>query len=128
MPLQSITILPENAVTVIRGTSKTLEMIVTDSDGKASDLTGARVVLTVKETVADTNPIIQKISDFPAQAEVTVPRSGKAKIYLIPSDTQTLAIKQYVFDVWIILPNGKRFAVVPPSIFEVQAGVTLLAL
>jgi len=103
-------------------------MIVTDSDGKASDLTGARVVLTVKETVADTNPIIQKISDFPAQAEVTVPRSGKAKIYLIPSDTQTLAIKQYVFDVWIILPNGKRFAVVPPSIFEVQAGVTLLAL
>ena len=128
MPIDPITILPENAVSIIRGTSKTLEMLVTDSKGKPSDLTGAKVVLTVKETVGATNPIIQKISDFPAQAEITVPRSGIARIYLVPGDTQTLAIKQYVFDVWVILANAKRFAVIQPSVFEVQAGVTLLAL
>jgi len=128
MPIHSITILPENALSLIRGTSKTLELVVTDADGKVVDLTGAKVVMTVKATVTDTNPLIQKSTDVPTQAELTVPREGKARIYLIPSDTQTLAIKQYVFDVWLVLSNGKRHAVVPPSVFEVQAGVTLLTL
>lgn len=128
MPLQAITILPENALILIRGVSKTLELVVTDAEGKAVDLTGGKVVMTVKGTVSDTNPLIQKSSDVPTQAELTVPREGKAKIYLVPADTQTLAIKSYVFDVWLVLSSGKRFAVIPPSVFEVQAGVTLLAL
>jgi hypothetical protein len=128
MPIQAITILPENALILIRGTSKTLELVVTDADGKVVDLTGSKVVMTVKASVADTNPLIQKSTDFPAQAELTVPREGKARIYLTPPDTQNLAVKSYVFDVWLVLSSGKRFAVVPPSTFEVQAGVTLLAL
>ena len=128
MPLQAITILPENALSIIRGTSKTLELVVTDADGKAVNLTGGKVVMTVKATVTDTTPLVQKSSDVPTQAELTVPREGKARIYLVPADTQTMTVRQYVFDVWLVLASGKRFAVVPPSIFEVQAGVTLLAL
>ena len=123
-----LSLLPENAVTIIRGTSKTLELLVTDSVGKAVDLTGAKIVLSVKENLGDTNPLIQKSSDVSMQAQVTAPRLGKAQIYLVPADTQTLSIKQYVFDVWAIFAGGKRFAVVPPSIFEIQAGVTILAL
>jgi hypothetical protein len=128
MPIQPITILPENAVTIIRGTSKTLELVVTDADGKAADLTGAKVIMTVKEHLTDTVPLVQKTSEVPAQAQVTVPREGKARIYLVPADTQTLATKQYVFDVWAVLASGKRFAVVQPSTFIVQASVTVLAL
>jgi len=128
MPIQAITILPENAVTIIRGTSKTLELVVTDADGKVVDLTGAKVVMSVKEFLTDTNPLVQKISDVPVQAQITLPREGKARIYLVPADTQTLAAKQYVFDVWVILSGGKRFAVVLPSTFIVQAGVTILPL
>ena len=128
MPVVPITILPENAVTIIRGTSKTLELVVTDAEGKAVDMTGARVVMTVKAVITDTNPLIYKSSDNPAQAAVTVPREGKAQIYLTPSDTHTLSAKQYVFDVWMVMQNGKRFAVVPPSTFEVKASVTVLTL
>lgn len=128
MPLQAITILPENALTLIRGTSKTLELVVTDADGKVVDFTGGKIVMTVKASITDTNPLIQKSSDVVGQAELTAPREGKARIFLVPGDTQTMTAKQYVFDVWLVLVSGKRFAVVPPSIFEVQAGVTLLAL
>lgn len=128
MPIQPITILPENTLTLIRGTSKTLELVVTDADGKVVDLTGGKIVMTVKALATDPNPIIQKTSDIPTQAEITVPREGKARIYLVPGDTQTLTVKQYTFDVWLVMTSGKRFAVVPPSVFEVQAGVTLLAL
>jgi hypothetical protein len=128
MPIQPITILPENALVLVRGTSKTLELIITDADGKAVDITGAKIVMSVKVAATDAAPLIQKSSDSITQAEVTVPREGKARIYLVPADTQTLAVKSYVFDVWLVLASGKRFAVVPPSAFEVQAGVTLLAL
>lgn len=128
MPIQPITILPENALVLVRGTSKTLELVITDADGKAVDITGAKIVMSVKAAATDAAPLIQKSSDSITQAEVTVPREGKARIYLVPADTQTLAIKSYVFDVWLVLVSGKRFAVVPPSTFEVQAGVTLLAL
>ena len=129
MPILPINILPENALTVIRGASKTLEMTVTDADtGLAADLTGGRVVLTVKEAVTDTMPVIQKVSDEVTQAEITQPRKGIARIYLVPGDTQNLTLKDDVFDVWVILASGKRYPVVQPSVFTVQPGVTLLAL
>lgn len=128
MPIAPINILPENSLSITRGTSKTIELIVTDCAGKAANLTGAKVVLTVKDTSSAQTPLIQKNSDFPAQAEITFPRLGKARFYMFPADTQTLALKQYTFDVWVILASGERYAVVAPTIFEVLAGVTLLAL
>lgn len=128
MPLQPINIQPENSLSIIRGTSRTLQLALTDGNGKFVDLTGAKIIMTVKTATTDINPLIQKSSDNPAQAAITVPRQGKAEIYLVPADTQTLTIKQYTFDIWLILPSGKRLVVVPPSVFDVQAGVTLLAL
>jgi len=120
--------LPENSLEVIRGTSKTLELTVTDDAGKAVDLTGARIIFTVKQVITESLPLIQKTSDTPTQAEITVPREGKARIYLQPNDTQGLEAIEYVFDVWLILTSGKRFAVVPSSIFTVKPGVTLIPL
>lgn len=120
--------LPENSVTVIRGSSKTLELTVTDANGTAVDLTDARVVMTVKCKVEDRDWLIQKTTDDALQAVITAPRSGIARIFLVPADTQNLDPKQYVFDVWTVLSNGRRFAVVQPSVFEVTAGVTVLAL
>lgn len=128
MPLQPISIQPENSLGIIRGTSRTLQLTITDATGKPVDLTGAKIVMTVKVLATDINPLIQKTTDTSSQALITVPREGKAEIYLIPADTQTLTIKQYTYDIWLILLSGKRLVVVQPSVFDVQAGVTLLAL
>ena len=128
MPLQAINILPENSVTIVRGSSKTLEIAITDSEGKAANITGAKVIFTVKADPSDNSPLIQKNSDHSSQAELTLPRLGKARIYISPSDTQNMAAKQYVFDVWVILASGKRYVVIPTSTFEIQQGVTLIPL
>lgn len=119
---------PENAIEIIRGASKTLALTVTDEQGLSVDLTGGRIIFSVKHTTQDAQPLIQKASDVPTQAEITIPREGKAKIYLQPMDTQNLDPIEYTFDVWAILSNGKRYPVVLPSIFRVKPGVTLLAL
>lgn len=117
---------PKNAVQIIRGTSKTLQLTVVDSVSKPVDLTGARVVMTVKDRFEDTKNVFQKTSDAGTQVLITDAKGGIAQIFINPADTQDREIKQYVFDVWVILSSGKRYAVVPPSIFDLQPGVTVL--
>lgn len=118
---------PRNAVKIIRGVSKTFELTVKDEAGDPVDLTSGRVLFSVKTDLQDLHAIIQKDSDAgAAQVELTEPKAGKAQIKLDPSDTNTLDVREYVFDVWVILSNGKRHAVIPPSIFEIQAGVTVI--
>jgi len=97
---------------------------VTDPTGVAVDLTGATVYFTVKISISDTNSIVQKKSTNPAEILINAPRAGQAQIFLGPSDTQNLDINEYVYDVWVILASGARYPVIPPSILEVEAGVT----
>lgn len=121
-------LLPENSLSVIRGSSKTLGLKVTNPDGSDYNLTGCKLVFTVKPTIYEDLPLIQKLSTDAAQCVITSPRTGDAEFYLVPSDTQGLAPKKYNFDVWLVTASGERFVVVPKSTFEVQSGVTYLPL
>lgn len=118
---------PENEIEIYRGASKTYELHVTDAEEADVDLTGARVILTVKCDLSDPAPLIQKDSDVgAAQIDINHPLEGKAEIKFVPSDTQTLDAGEYVFDVWVVLASGTRSPVVSPSPFKVVAGVTVL--
>jgi hypothetical protein len=118
---------PKNSIQVIRGTSKAFELVVSDETGAIVNITGSRIIMTVKRELTDADPIIQKDSAVgPVEVELSEPKAGKAKIYLDPPDTQTLDVREYVFDVWVILASGKRYAVVPPSVMEIVAGVTVI--
>ena len=118
---------PANEIEIFRGSSKVYELQVTDAEGKAVDLTGARVVLSVKCDVKDAAALIQKDSLVgPTQVDITRPKEGIAEIKLAPSDTRTLNVGQYVFDVWVVLAGGAQSPVVLPSPFRVVAGVTVL--
>ena len=117
----------ENQIEIFRGSSKTFELEVLDESDVAVDLTGARIVLTVKCALTEMSPLIQKDSEVGStQVEITAPREGKAKIKFSPLDTQTLDVGKYTFDVWVLLASGFRCPVVLPSPFIVQAGVTVL--
>lgn len=118
--------LPENSITVIRGTSKTLLLTVTKPDGTAFDMTGGKLVFTVKEALYDDLPVLQKLTSNPTEGSITKPREGIAEFYLRPVDTNGMPPKNYVFDVWLITSGGDRFAVVPESTFVVSPGVTYL--
>jgi hypothetical protein len=118
----------QNAVSIIRGSTKTFELTVVDVAKAAVNITGARVLFSVKRFVTDEHALIQKDSaKGVAEIELTEPKAGKAQIKIDPSDTQTMDVGEYIFDVWVVLTNGNRHPVVPPSTFEVKAGVTVIA-
>jgi hypothetical protein len=118
---------PENEIEIYRGSSKTYELHVTDAEEEDVDLTGARVILTVKCDLSDPAPLIQKDSAKGAsEVDINHPLEGKAEIKLVPSDTQTMDAGTYIFDVWVELASGTRSPVVSPSPFKVVAGVTVL--
>jgi len=121
-------LLPENAVTVIRGVSKTLLLYVKDKHKEPADLTGSTIYFSVKVAAEDPHPLIQKVSADIAEIEIPNPTDGIAKIYLQPADTQNLDFGKYVFDAWMINSAAKRFVVVKPSVFEVRPGVTWIPL
>lgn len=120
-------LLPENALEVVKGSSRTLPLVVTDpSTGEAVNLTSSMIYFTVKRKISDPIPLIQKTTTLSSEIALTAPREGKAEIYLLPSDTIRLDAGSYLFDVWVILADGKRHPVVPPSSFEVRPSVTVL--
>lgn len=119
-------LLPENSISIIQGTTKTLSLTVKDGDGNVVDLTNATVYFTVKKRECDTTPLLFKSSDSITQIEIPLATDGVAKIYIAPTDTSTMAAGQYKFDIVVELASGDRHVVVPPSIFEVKLGITRL--
>ncbi len=120
-------LLPENALEVVKGSSRTLPLQVTDPvTGAAVNLTSSTIYFTVKRKLSDTIPLIQKTTTLSSEIALTLPREGEAEIYLLPADTGRLDAGSYLFDVWVILADGTRHPVIPPSSFEVQPSVTVL--
>lgn len=118
---------PENEIEIYRGSSKTYELEVKDAEGEVVDLTGARIVLSVKCDLNEEAPRIQKDSDAGAsEIDISYPREGKAEIKFVPADTRTMDYGEYTFDVWVVLASGTRGPVILPSPFKVIQGVTVL--
>lgn len=119
---------PANSITVIRGTSRTIEVTFQNQEtGEAVDLTGSRILFTVKSDIRDTLPTIQKDSSVGiTQVEITNALAGTARVYINYMDTHDLDLGDYVYDLWIVLSSGKRYTAVAPSVFSVEAGVTII--
>lgn len=120
----------ENEVEIIRGTSKNFELLVCDDHGDPVDLTGSRIIATVKCDIETERISIQKDSQVgPAEIEILTQSGdtlGQALIKFAPSDTQNLDPGEYIFDVWVILSSGARHIVVGPDPFIIKRGVTVL--
>lgn len=118
--------LPENSISLVRGSSKTVLLTILKPDGCPYDLTGGRLVLTIKEFNCADQPLLQKLTSDPAQGAITKPREGIAEFYFKPVDTNGLTPKGYSFDVWLITASNDRYVLVPESTFLVTQGVTYL--
>jgi archaellin len=118
-------LLPDNTIVLVKGSSKRLQLTVTEQDGKTPvDLTGCKVLMTVKRDASDPTALLQKSSDQISQIEITSPTHGLAQIKFVPTDSRGIDTRQYSFDVWVVLPNGDRFQVVGTSVLDVQGSVT----
>jgi hypothetical protein len=122
-------LLPKNALEVWQGQSVTLELAVTVPDDDNPnvqlpfDLTGSTIYYTAKKYAEDSETVIHKNSNTPADVAITDARSGLAEVYLIGSDL-TIDPGDYEQDAWVELVDGKRFPVVVESILRVRRSVT----
>ena len=117
----------ENQLELIRGASKVLELHVEDSEGVHVNITGSRIVMTVKCQLSDRDPAFQKDSAVGiAEVELTDAPNGIAQIKISPSDTKNLDVGDYVFDIWIVLASGAQHLIVGPSTLTIMAGGTVL--
>jgi hypothetical protein len=117
----------DNALQIIRGASKTFTLTVQDSDTEAPvDLTGARIVLSVKGLDTDATPKIVKDTQLGATSIEVVgnPLAGVAAIHFVPGDTWGLAPGEYPFDCWVILADTRRVPVIPQSTLTIQDSIT----
>lgn len=129
---------PSGALSIYRGTTKTLALTViqsgvTDSEGNPVPvplLSGqVRILFSVKSQEDDKPALIQKTSDDPAQVLIVHPTGGKARIFLTPADTQHLDPGTYRFDIRLhYILTGQRYIIVKPSDFEVIQPVSFVPL
>lgn len=122
-----------SAIEVYQGESRDVELEVVQDveqiDGtfleEPVDLTGAKVCFTVRKEVGNPEVKISKDTDNVLEAEILTPATdGLATIYLVPVDTLYLERGDYVFDIWVVLSNGKKLPVIEVSEFIVKEPVT----
>ena len=82
-------------------------------------LDGDEIYLTVKDSV--------DVEEFLFQKKLVyndISTLGEILFKIIPSDTNNLDFKKYVYDVEIKTFDGDIYTIIPPSIFEIRPEVT----
>lgn len=103
---------PYYKMDIYANNNRTIRLFVKDDDLNVIDLTAATAVLTVKRTKDATAVTFSKTTATPAQGAIGAADEGEAFFYILPADTASLTIGQYVFDVKVTLSSGKKYTVV----------------
>lgn len=124
-----------NALQVVRGATRTYDLAISADTpgavdtGPPSDLTGARLLLSVKRERTDPAPLFVKDSAAPPSGIViTDARGGLATVTFAPADTQNLDPGFYLYDLWVVFADASRVPVIPESTLEVLSSITRIPL
>jgi flavoprotein len=112
-----------------KGQSKTYLVTVTDELGARVDLTGGVAKMTIKDNLTSPTVTIAKsstvVTEIVILSQVVETTKGQFEVYFVPSDTTSVAPGEYKYDVWVQLASGKRYPVIHPSSFLLEASVTV---
>ena len=103
-------------ISMIRGDTEAMTVACTEDGVARSFVTGDTVYFTVKKSVSVTEKILQKV--------ITSFTNGKALIDIRPSDTQSLDVKPYIYDIQVVFANSTKKTVLGPATFELTNEVT----
>jgi len=109
-PLRRPTV-PYQVLDIFANNDRQLRLLVRDPELNVVDLTGATCVFTVKELPTDTVPVIELSTAVPAEGMIGAADEGEAFFFLVPADTASLTIEQYVWDVRVTAADGKTYTV-----------------
>jgi len=93
---------------IYRGSDRRIRVYVKDGDLNVVDLSGATCVFTMRET-KDEPVVLQKSTSVPGEGQIGAADEGECFFFLVPSDTSSLNIEQYVFDVGVTLADGSVY-------------------
>ena len=101
---------PYESIDLYAKNNRTFRVYVKDADLNIINVAGCTGIFTFKKTKHDA-ALFTKSTAIPAQGAIGSPDQGELLFYILPANTATLDIRQYVFDVRLILPSGATYTV-----------------
>jgi len=102
---------PFEPMDIYANNDRTLRVYVKTPDMNIVNMTGAQGLLTVMTDKDATSAVITKTTLNGTQGAIGSPDQGEILFYLVPADTASLPIRQYVYDVRVTLLTGKKYTV-----------------
>jgi hypothetical protein len=106
------TAVPYEEVQLYANNNRTFRVFVKTPDLNIVNLTGAVGVLSVKPDKTSPTTVIVKHTNVAGEGQIGAADEGEMFFYIVPSDTATLDIRQYVFDVRVTLSSGKKYTII----------------
>lgn len=106
----------EQMIEIVRGTTNTFEITVTDGNGSAyATGSGERIVFGIKRSPADASLLLVKVAQSAGD--------GRYRVTLKPEDTQGMPFGRYYYDAG--LDDGVNFYnIIPASQFFIRKNIT----
>lgn len=102
---------PYYSIDLYANNNRRLRVYIRDGDLNIIDLTGATCVFTAKLTKSG-SAVIQKSTAVAGEGAIGAADEGECFFYIEPSDTSSLDITQYVYDIQVTLSSGSKYTVV----------------
>jgi len=103
--------MPFYPLDLYQNNNRRLRVFIRDGDLNIVNLTGATCVFTVKLTKGGA-VVIQKSTAVSGEGMIGSADQGECFFYIIPSDTASIDICQYVYDVRVTLADGNSYTTV----------------
>ncbi len=88
--------MPSDVICVFQGDTETLQVVLVDDCGKAVNLTGATVFLTLGQGCVGTAAITKTVTEtLTTSGQITDPLAGEVQFILSTVDTAALAVGDY---------------------------------
>jgi len=104
------------------GDNRTIRLYVKNPDLDIVNLTGATCLFTVKTDKEISAITFQKSTAVSGQGEIGDIELGEVFFYIVPEDTESIDIRQYVFDIRVNLANGKTYTVLE-GVIDLQKSI-----
>ena len=103
--------MPFEQIDLYTNNNRTIRVFVKNEDLNIVNLVGAIGVLTVKVSKTSATTTLSKSTSVSGQGELGAADEGEMFFYILPADTATLEVRQYVYDVKVTLQSGKKYTV-----------------
>jgi hypothetical protein len=111
IPSNKVKKVPFENLFVTQGDNRTLRVYVKNPSNEVIDLTGASALLTFRESSTSDDASIQLSTEVPAEGMIGAADRGEIFFFIVPANTNTLELRQYVWDCRVTLASGKVYTV-----------------